>query len=67
MAETVVDQFTAISLQLIQEAAEYAGSGQQNLETEANIRQLRALTMSLHSAVTSVQLGPPATRTPPTR
>lgn len=60
--ETVVEQYTSIALQLIQEASEYAGSGKNDPATDANIRQLRTLTISLNAALMSVNIPmmPPA-------
>ena len=58
MARNVIDNFEQIVQQLIGEAAAYVAGGEQDEETDGNIRKLRMLSNALNAALNSVQFMP---------
>jgi len=61
MATTPLQQFESLVLQFVQTAVEYAGKGEFDEQTDADIRKLRVLIPVLNAAVSqasTVRQGP---------
>lgn len=51
-----VEQFMDLAPQLISEATAYAGQGQSNPETDANIRKLKVMAAALMAALQAIKV-----------
>lgn len=53
---TSVEQFLELAPQLISEATAYAGQGESDPDTDANIRQLKVMAAALMAALQAIKV-----------